>query len=351
METAPTAVKTTAVVNPIIHLYSPQDLDRICADESRQKFVVEGIISQGSVNIWVGDSGLGKSPLAYQMAIAVAAGVSWLGFPTTSGPVIYVDLENSPTDSKMIRDTVVNHLELKKCPDNFFVQFSCDMKQLQDLSKQVRPILIVIDSLRAFNPGAEKDNPVAAMVCGQLRTLGREYGTAFTQIHHIKKPDEKNGVVSLEDSPSVMSWLNQACGARALINQSDMRLGIDSAIGCGRRRLKQDLAQLAEEVAFVIRGHRRVQGEIGRYYVARCFDKEGDPIGYRLLSGEELLGNAEQQQAFKRLPDTFTFKQAKEVYGRQGQATTDFLKNCSNAGLLRPREKGGMYVKVAHPGK
>jgi len=51
-----------------------------------------------SVNILVGDSGLGKSPLVYQLGISVATGVPFLGRETRKGRVVIADNENGPED-------------------------------------------------------------------------------------------------------------------------------------------------------------------------------------------------------------------------------------------------------------
>ena len=60
--------------------------------------VVEGLIPPRSVNILVGDSGIGKSPLAYQLGLAVASGTPFLDMPVQQGKVLLVDFETpSPT--------------------------------------------------------------------------------------------------------------------------------------------------------------------------------------------------------------------------------------------------------------
>jgi hypothetical protein len=318
-------------------LHTPDSLDRVCAAEDHRQWIVDGLISQGSVNLAAGDSGLGKSPLFYQLGICIAAGIPWLGVNTSPGRVIYVDLENGERDSQTIRNDIVRHLKLPGCPENFLVHFGD--KPVERLVHEVEPSLVIIDSLRAYRPDAEKDNTNAGNVMKTFRDLGRRYGTASQFVHHIKKPDEKSGVAYLGDT-SVMQWLNQACGARALVNQSDFRLGIDAV-------RDNFLNPIAEEAALVIRGHRRVRGEFGPIYLARCFDDDGEPIGYRKLSGVDFLGNPEQRSAFEQLPRTFSFKEAMEVYGRKHQATSDFLKNCARVGLVAKPAKG-RYERVGH---
>ena len=87
-----------------------------------------------------------------------------------------------------------------------------------------------------------------------------------------------------------------------------------------------------------------MSGEFGPIQLVRCFDDDGEPIGYRKLSGIEALNN-DQRNAFEKLPRTFAFKDAKMMYGRKDQATSDFLKKCGHAGLVTGG--GRRYEKVA----
>jgi hypothetical protein len=303
-----------------------------------REFVVEGLISRHSLNLAAGDSGLRKSPLFYQLGLSVASGLPWLGIPTVKGTVIYIDLENGERQSQRIRNNLVGFLGLKECPGNFLTHYGGHGLHIERLVNEVRPSLVIVDTLRAYRPDFEQDNTQAGKLLREFRLVAHDCGTAFQFIHHVKKPGE-HGVPALEDTPSPQ-WLNQACGARALVNQTDFRLGIDCAVGASRRVLGTKHPRIAEETAIVLRGHVRVRGEFGPIFLARCFDEEGQPIGYRKLSGVELLCNADQERAYATLKDSFTFKEAKLAYERQDQATSDFLEKCIRLDILCRRAKG-----------
>ena len=119
-----------------------------------------------------------------------------------------------------------------------------------------------------------------------------------------------------------MQWLNQACGSRALVNQSDFRLGIDAF----RPNFHNSIP---EDAALVIRGHRRIKGEFGPIHLARCFDEDGEPIGYRKLSGIDFLTMPEQRVAFERLPRTFSFREA-SLYPSRTSSTAGCILCWSN---------------------
>ena len=168
-----------------------------------------------------------------------------------------------------------------------------------------------------------------------LRSDAKANNVAFLIIHHIKKPSEV-WLSSLEDHPT-MTWLFQACGARALINQTDVRIAFDVTTGTERANAEHRNAKAGitgADVGLVVKWFTRLRGEQGPLYLGRSFDDDGEPIGYRPLTGLELLYNQNQQATFQQLPSEFTFTTAKKIYGRRDQATSDFLQKCIRAGIL-----------------
>ena len=86
--------------------------------------VIEGLIPEHSVNILVGDSGIGKSPLMHQMAYAVGAGVPFIGYETRPADVLIVDFENSDRGRIELGERICRCLEIDD-PGNV-EYFTCD---------------------------------------------------------------------------------------------------------------------------------------------------------------------------------------------------------------------------------
>jgi hypothetical protein len=152
---------------------------------------------------------------------------------------------------------------------------------------------------------------------------------------------------ALEDG-NMRLWFNQARGASALINGSDIRLGVEEPTACLAYSKDSGVQSVGSEIkgALVVRGFGRVSGEIPRMHLTRVLDGEdGEPMGYRRMVGVELLFNRDQQESFAQLPDSFSFKEAKQTYGRHDQATRLFLLKCIGLGILRQSAKG-CYAKT-----
>lgn len=324
-------------------VYTPRELKERCRDFGSDD-LIEGLLPNRSLSLLVGDSGLGKSALMYQMGLCVAAGVDFLGRKTQKGGVLIMDYENGLRQVDELIASLARHLGLSEVPDDLLIwnyndchpQFGQVGQTATDLIRAVRPTLTIIDSITGLKPEIEEKNSEATKVYQSLRTIMRECGSSFLASHHRKKISD-NGFStppSLENG-NIRSWFVQARGAGALINSSDVRLAIDEPKS--QRGNNND-------PALVIRGFSRVRGEIPSTYLARVRDDDGEPLGYERLSGASLLFNAEQAETFSKLPAQFRFKNAQMVYGKGAQATTDFLNKCINVGLIRKTERG--YEKL-----
>jgi hypothetical protein len=309
------------------------------------EYLIKDFLPVRSTALLVGDSGLGKSPLVYQIGICIASGLRFLGKETTKGSVVLADFENGIEDMCEMSERISRYLDLPEPPDGFslWTPGMCDQRYgqpghtLLDMVRDVSPRLVIVDSLGSFAPDAELKNPDATRMLQEFRAL-RKVGTATLLVHHRRKQPRKaeESAGPLEHA-ILRQWFQDARGASALINGSDVRLGVDET----------DLSPVGKaEDALVLRGFGRVRGEIGPFYLTRDADESGDPMGYRRLLGPELLGNESQKDALASLPPQFTFKEAKAAYRRTDQPTKNFLDHCIDLGLVE-KVRRGHYEKVA----
>src|ERR1700690_407747 len=298
-------------------------------------YVVEDFIPANSVNILVGDSGLGKTPLLIQLAMCVGSGCEFLGLRVRTGPVLYVDYENSAETMLTMVEDIAEFLSIP-VPATFH-RYQCP-ESITSLALEVRalrPSLVVIDALRGLDPTAEKDNTSAAGQIAYLQKLAHECDTAFLLLHHLKKNNSEEAPEPLALAPSFMEWLERASGARALINQTDARIGIDAGTA---------------ESDLVMRWHFKTQGESGLWRIRRIVNSEyGYPIGYERIFGTALLRLQADRELYERLPLSFCYKDAHTLGARGDKSISRFLKDAIAAGLLRKtgRRKETCYHKVS----
>jgi hypothetical protein len=323
---------------------TPEELSQRVIEIGSVDSIIDSIIPGKSLGILVGDSGLGKSPLLYQAAVCVAEGVPFLGFSVTRGAVVYFDFENGLAQVQEILKQVTKHLGLTRPPDNFYTWNRNDPDCFPDVLKAIRdfkPKLAIIDSLSAFDPKAEDTNRTANELVGKFRDVMAKTGCSILCVHHLRKPSTETESKRLPlESGDLHTWFTQVRGAGALVNSWDFRIGID------RPKTRAPLGK-QEEIALVMGGFERVKGKMPFIHVGRILDEEGEPLGYTRITGANFL-TSDQKKALSKLPQDFRFKQAKQEYGKGGQATTDFLQRCMSLGLVS-KNAVGTYEKLEQP--
>jgi len=336
-DSVPLGVMAPAVASTRHEFVTLEELERICRARPTN-YVVEGLIPADDVHVAVGDSGLGKTPWAYQLGLCVASGKTFVGHAVKQGRVLYYDLENGREEILEVGRSLCGFLGIRPFPPDFLVL--CDEGNPVHLRQAIEkrgPVLVIVDTLRAFEPRAESKNEEMASFLGECKRVARQFHCAILLLHHIRKTKVDDPLSSLEITP-VLEWLQQASGARALVNQTNTRIAFDSPGSFSH----------ASDAALVMKSFAKMRGESGPFYLERVLDR-GEPIGYRRIVGAQLLGNAEQEAAFRRLPDPpkqFTFKEARFAYGKTDNPTRQWLKKCEAAGLVRQANRG-QYEKVA----
>jgi AAA domain len=334
------AARANATILHTLGFVTLAELAQRC-QENPAHYLVEGLIPADDVHVAVGDSGLGKTAWAYQLGLCVASGTPFLGHAVRKARVLYYDLENGLNDVVKVDENLRSHLGIpERHPDFLVFPNDGEVPRIESAATCNKHGLILIDSLRSLNPDVESDNARMGRFLEKLRTVAREHHCAILLLYHIRKTRDSDAPKSkfLEDTPT-LDWLLQASDARALINQTNARIAFAKP--------------KYTDAAFVMNSFVKMKGETGLVYLQRAYNDSGEPIGYRRIVGPELLGNSAQEDAFRKLPDPpqqFTFSEAKHIYGRSDNPTSQFLKKCEGAGLVR-RVDRGIYEKAAWDAK
>lgn len=301
--------------------------------------LVQGILGVGSVNLLIGDSGLGKTALGVQMGMCIAGGVPFLGRPVEQGAVLYIDAESSQDGFRSILAAQTKFLGLAKQTPFYTYSQMWDQRENAsrfwlDLIKEHidhrRPKLVIIDPLRAVFPLAETKTDEAQGMVKSLRALVKEFGCAFLITHHVRKVNRDYEVPDLVDDPH--GWLQEAAGSRALMTGVDTRIGVDK---CAR-----------EDVALVLGGYQRLTGKLPTMFLGRQEDENLIAEGYILASSEHSL-SSKQLDIYASLPSKFRvsslagkFKSTKMLY--------KFLEAAVGAGLLIQDPLSKIYQKASN---
>ena len=179
-------IDTQTKAQPILH-----DLTRLPSVwqlEGENKWLVEGLFSEGSVNLITGDSGDGKSTLALALAGSVAHGRTFLGRACAQRHVLYCDRENPlfTIKERLLR------LHIGETPNLHYWGGWVDPApegpgslSILEFVKQYKP-LVIFDSLVAYHEGSEKDATETRKHMGLYRALAG-FGATVIILHHTGK--------------------------------------------------------------------------------------------------------------------------------------------------------------------
>jgi hypothetical protein len=175
------------------------------ADAPPRSWLVRDLITDRTVTMLSGDGGVGKSLLAIQLGVSVAAGRNgWIGVLPEAGPVLYVSAEDDLEEiHRRLEDVVTGHdLSLEELADFHIAPLAGKdavlgvpgkggvitatplWTAIVDATATVRPKLVILDNLADIFAGNENARPEARQFIGMLRGLAIEHGLAVLVIAH-----------------------------------------------------------------------------------------------------------------------------------------------------------------------
>src|SRR5438093_3859258 len=171
------------------NLLQPGDVSELARKmRAVEHSIIPGFLPRASVNILVGDSGIGKSPFVYQLAMAAAAGTpegaSFLGMPVRQSRVLFLDYENPVIESERMMERLRRHLNLAKVPWRLVLwPLSQDpagllTSEIEEVIFKMQADLVIFDSLRSFCPEMETTKNAITKI-KEFRTIAANYGTCF----------------------------------------------------------------------------------------------------------------------------------------------------------------------------
>lgn len=237
--------------------------------------LIDGILRQGHKMLLAGPSKAGKSFAMLEMAIAIATGSPWMGFPCARGRVLYVNLElrdNSckhriydvcramGVDTRLKGNLVVWNLRGRAEPLDKLAP-----KLIRRAAKE-RFLAIIIDPIYKVLTGDENNAEQMSRFCGCFDRICTELGTAVIYCHHHSKgaqggkksmdrasgsgvfardPDAQIDMIELELTESVRAFRRDEAAKAA------MRRALSAAVPDWAERIPLDdqLSRLKMELA------------------------------------------------------------------------------------------------------
>jgi len=277
------------------------------------RWLVRGWLGRDHLSLLVGDGSAGKSTLACDLAIALAAGQPFLGIPTKRSRVLYLDEDGSAPDlmNRIAAFRSGRSVGSISLDDHLLIHpasgltLETDVSAISDTGKGCD--LIIFDALIAFHGKDENDAAMMRLVMRTyIRPLIRATGAAVLVLHHTAKPGrDSEGNVVTHVAPRGSSEIKNACDAileyRSGENCKDLSL---TRCRFARRVLwGAPLSIELEETegnARLVHTYSTKEGAARAYLAALDVLPEGARAAHRLLqeAGHE-IGHGTAQRAYE----------------------------------------------------
>lgn len=199
-----------------IQLLSIADLRRLPEPE----WLIDNFIHKGDVAVIYGPASSGKSFLALDWALTLAADKLWLDkHKVACAPVIYMAGEGGPSIYKRIEAWLAFH-ELRDIDTAYFhlkplplreeeaiasIEQTLEAFDHKDGDYGMYPGLLVVDTLSQFFSGGDEVSPDMTQFVTNMRRLARNTGAAVLIVHHTNKGGKsERGHTSLRCNVEVM---------------------------------------------------------------------------------------------------------------------------------------------------
>lgn len=295
----------------------------VAAELPQMEYIVDVIIAKGLV-VLTAKSKIGKSWLALQLAVAVANGSDFLGFNTTQGDVLYIDLENTESLTQSRLTTVLNGSDP---PDNLVIvndystmrdSFISDITEYIESHHKLSLVIVdVFQKIKKPKRANESDYDDIYENFTPLKELADKYNISLMLIMHNRK---------MEDPTDPFS---NALGSSAIMGASDQMLVI-------QKKDRKDV-----DATLSITGRTVISGEYAiRFNEHFC--------KWEMLGNAREIAEKKAKEDYSKIPVIKAIKKLVETNGGSYSGTiTDIIKASEYLGcrIYQSPQKCGRDLK------
>lgn len=171
-----------------LHEYNDRELPTLPGQ------LIEGILRRHRKMLLAGPSKASKTGLLMELALALASGGSWLGFPCTKCRVLYIDLENDQTTSINRFFAIRRHMSGDaNIPEGLdMVNWRGEAAPLDQLKDKIIELaedydVVILDPMYKIITGDENSATAMAYFCHQMDDIIAATGVSIIYCHHHSK--------------------------------------------------------------------------------------------------------------------------------------------------------------------
>jgi len=166
--------------------------DVMMTEDTEQSWIWDGILPAGGMSLLVAKPKVGKTTLAFNLAVAVSRGADFLGRKTTQGPVVYLALEEKKGEIK--KKLAAAGIDDESIRFHFGSAPINAMAEVEPLIAETGAKLLIIDVLQKFCRLRDlNDYAIVTNALEPLMAAARKQGCHILLTHHAGKADRPDG--------------------------------------------------------------------------------------------------------------------------------------------------------------
>jgi len=273
------------------------------ADYPEMEWLVDGVLPARGLVVLAGRPKSGKSWLALDLALSVAAGANCMGRPVgTTGATIYLALEDSPARIKERSEIIGLSSDNAYIATSWWAADQGGYEELQEMVRELQPKLIIIDTLAAFKDGSavvrKPQFEIDYEQARKLKTIADENNCCVLIVHHTRKADADD----VFDTISGTLGLNAVADSIAILQHSRTS-NVGKLHITGRDVSNEQFAVAFVDGRWIISDSATQNEETTRDKVVRTIRQWGPakPRELRDIAAQEGIGYDALRQSLRRL--------------------------------------------------
>lgn len=200
-----------------------RDASYALAPQPPIEWIIDQLISEGSVNLFYGDPGSKKTYSILSLGVCVALGKSWLGFDVSAKNVLIIDEESGERRlSLRLGAAIRGELGDEDTPIVFVslagvkLDDKANSTELLDLIQEIGAGLVIIDALADVMDGDENSKMDTQPVFTTLRRMAEKTNAAIIVIHHSNKSGGYRGSSAIKGALDLMIKIDSIDGSNLI---------------------------------------------------------------------------------------------------------------------------------------
>lgn len=192
--------------------FAPVRADALLAEPMEPMiWVWEPFIPQGGLVLLSAFMKVGKSTLLYPLALAVARGNPFLGYPTKQGGVLILAVEEHPRDVRARLENIgLTDADPIYVHRGILTQGASTLEQVRTFIVENQIVFVVLDTLATYwGIEEENDNGEVIRRCRPFLDLARGTECAVLLVHHDRKSGGEDGR-SIRGGSALLGLVDQA---------------------------------------------------------------------------------------------------------------------------------------------